>query len=278
MDMVLYKKFSTAMETFCNAPQSWQIFFQEPATPACEGMIRFHNDTLFVLIVILFFVLYFQTRIVTFYEEQKEYFSHIFIHSTCIEVLWTIIPAVILAGIAIPSFSLLYSMDELTSPFLTVKCVGHQWYWSYEYSGRMGFDETFLRFDSYLISEDDLEMGQFRLLEVDRRLILPSKTHLRIITSSSDVIHCWAVPALGLKIDACPGRLNQTSLFIKRNGTFYGQCSEICGANHGFMPIAINVISFRDFVRWFSFKIGFGSNLESLLFKMENNETITKNK
>ena len=133
-------------------------------------------------------------------------------------------------------------MDEIIDPILTLKVIGHQWYWTYEYSDNIENNQEPLLFESYMIQENDLDIGQFRLLEVDNRVIVPINTHIRIIITASDVLHCWAIPSLGIKLDACPGRLNQTSMFIKRTGTFYGQCSEICGINHGFMPIVVNVV------------------------------------
>ena len=153
--------------------------------------------------------------------------------------------------------ALLYSIDEIVEPSLTVKVIGHQWYWSYEYSTDLTVDgeqlidadETFL-FDSYLKDESDLEIGELRLLEVDRRIVLPEQTHIRVLVTAADVLHSWAVPSFGVKVDACPGLLNQTNLFIKRQGLYYGQCSELCGVNHGFMPIVIRVVSKADFKAW----------------------------
>lgn len=171
-------------------------------------------------------------------------------HGTTIEIIWTIIPSLILIVIAVPSFVLLYSMDEVVidNVSLTMKVIGHQWYWSYQVSDLrenvyandvMNYS---LSFDSYMVPEEDLEIGELRLLEVDNALKVPVKTHIRILVSSSDVLHSWAVPSLGVKVDAVPGRLNQTSMFIKREGLYYGQCSEICGVNHAFMPIKIQTI------------------------------------
>jgi len=176
------------------------------------------------------------------------------VHGTTIEIIWTVIPSVILIIVALPSFALLYSIDEIIDPALTIKCVGHQWYWSYEYSdfeSQLGV----VNFDSYVVAEDELERGQLRLLEVDNRIILPVNTHIRVLVTAADVLHSWAVPSLGVKLDACPGRLNQTSMFILRQGVFYGQCSEICGANHGNMPIAIESVPTNKFITWLSEKV-----------------------
>lgn len=173
-------------------------------------------------------------------------------HHTPIEIAWTITPALILMLIAVPSFALLYSIEEFVEPSLTVKCTGHQWYWCYEYSNCKDADFAEHinghKFESYMVPTSDLEEGNLRLLEVDNRLLLPIKSHVQVTVTAADVLHSWAVPALGVKIDACPGRLNQTSVFIKRPGVFYGQCSEICGVNHGFMPIVVRGVGMEEFV------------------------------
>lgn len=162
-----------------------------------------------------------------------------------IEVVWTVIPAVTLIFIALPSLRLLYLLDEVNDPTITLKVIGHQWYWRYEYS-----DFNQVEFDSYIIPLDDLELGGFRLLEVDNNIVLPILTQIRAIVTAADVLHSWAIPALGVKIDGTPGRLNQVSFYINRAGLFYGQCSEICGANHRFMPIVIESVSAKWFLNW----------------------------
>ena len=151
--------------------------------------------------------------------------------------------------IAIPSFALLYSLDEVVNPSMTLKVIGHQWYWSYEYSDSSN-PKNILNFDSYMKSEEDLTLGNFRLLEVDNRIVLPIKIHIRLLVTAADVLHSWAVPSLGIKVDACPGRLNQVFLFLKREGVFYGQCSEICGINHGFMPIVVQGVKIDKFISY----------------------------
>jgi len=163
--------------------------------------------------------------------------------------------------VAIPSFALLYSMDEVIDPIITLKVIGNQWYWSYEYSDNLEFSDEPLIFDSYMIQEDDLAIGQFRLLEVDNRVLVPTNSHIRVLITASDVLHSWAIPSLGIKLDACPGRLNQTSMFIKREGVFYGQCSEICGVNHAFMPIVVEAVSLEDYLTWLKNKINFDFNI-----------------
>jgi len=175
-----------------------------------------------------------------------------FNHHTPIEIAWTVTPAMILMLIAVPSFALLYSIEEFVEPSLTIKCTGHQWYWCYEYSNCKNADIAEhidgYKFESFMVPTDDLEFGNLRLLEVDNRLMVPIHAHVQVTVTAADVLHCWAVPALGIKLDACPGRLNQTSIFIKRSGFFYGQCSEICGVNHGFMPIVVSSVEMKNFL------------------------------
>lgn len=178
-----------------------------------------------------------------------------FNHHSILEIIWTILPAFLLVLIAVPSFSLLYSLDDLIDPALTVKIVGHQWYWSYEFSDHQILQgKSILNFDSYLRSDEesnkDFGVGLLRLLETDYRLLLPIHTHIRLLITSADVLHSWAIPSFGIKVDACPGRLSQASLFIKRSGVFYGQCSEICGVNHGFMPIVVKGVTASRFSEW----------------------------
>nr|BCH36300.1 cytochrome c oxidase subunit 2 [Acanthaster planci]BCH36311.1 cytochrome c oxidase subunit 2 [Acanthaster planci]BCH36322.1 cytochrome c oxidase subunit 2 [Acanthaster planci]BCH36333.1 cytochrome c oxidase subunit 2 [Acanthaster planci]BCH36344.1 cytochrome c oxidase subunit 2 [Acanthaster planci] len=207
-----------------------------------EELIYFHDYTLIILTLI---------TILVFYGLASLLFSsstnRFFLEGQGLETIWTIIPAIILIFIALPSLQLLYLMDEVNNPFLTIKAIGHQWYWSYEYA-----DYRELEFDSYMIPTSDLSSGMPRLLEVDNRLILPAQTPIRVLVSSADVLHSWAIPSLGVKMDAVPGRLNQVNFFISRCGIFYGQCSEICGANHSFMPIVIETTNFSSFEAWVS--------------------------
>lgn len=243
--------------TLNDASSPWQLGFQDPATPIMEGIINFHNHIMFFLVVIGFFVMWLLGRCLMLYSEDTNSEVDNFTHSTTLEIVWTVVPAIILMVIAVPSFALLYSMDEMLDPSITLKVVGHQWYWSYEYSdyNHLTEENEGLNFDSYMIAEEDLVLGSFRLLEVDNRVVLPVNTHVRVLVTAADVLHSWAMPSFGVKVDACPGRLNQTSLFIKRPGVFYGQCSEICGTNHGFMPIAIEAVSLEDYTTWLESKL-----------------------
>jgi len=231
---------------------AWQINFQNAATPTMEKIIDLHNDIMLFLIIIVVFVMWILASIIIkFIYTNTNTLRFSFQHHTNIERIWTYIPTIILLMIATPSFSLLYSIDELHDPKITLKIIGHQWYWSYEYSDYAvnSIDESIM-FDSYMITEDDLVIGALRLLEVDNRIVLPINTSIRLLITSSDVLHSWAVPALGVKMDACPGRLNQVSLFINRTGIYYGQCSELCGINHAFMPIVVEGVTMETYLKW----------------------------
>lgn len=306
--------FYDSLLCFNDHTNSWKIGFQDPTTPIAYGIIKLHDHILFFLAVILFVVGYllFSTykkfyygslnndlpeskgislfsSLVGSYKENLSFNvtnrTYNINHGTTIEIIWTVLPAFILLFIAVPSFALLYAMDEIIDPVLTVKVIGHQWYWSYEYSDYsvvysnrmldydsidrfaamemmykdMGYlkdrsllsylyipmviPETTIKFDSYMIHEAELNLGDLRLLKTDMPLFLPKNTHIRLLITSSDVLHSWAVPSFGVKVDAVPGRLNQTSLYLKNTGTFYGQCSELCGVNHAFMPIEVYVVN-----------------------------------
>jgi cytochrome c oxidase subunit 1 len=250
---------------FTDAPRHAQYSFQDPATAIMEGIIDFHHDLMVVLIFISIFVSWMLFVIIENFKEKKNEYGQLISlnmtdlmlsHHTLLEIIWTLIPSFILLSIAIPSFALLYSMDEVVFPELTLKVIGRQWYWTYEYSDntitptKNGFLLPQKQFDSVMISVEDLKIGELRLLEVDKTLILPIKTHVRVLVTAADVLHSWAIPSLGCKIDAVPGRLNQISLYIKRPGVFYGQCSEICGVNHAFMPIVVHAVPFLDFMIW----------------------------
>lgn len=234
-----------------DAPQPWQIGFQDSAAPGFSGIVELHNTLFFYLIVTVVGVFWVLGSIVYYYNTKKSGITHKYLnHGTLIELIWTITPAFILIAIAFPSFRLLYLLDEVISPTITIKVAGHQWYWSYEYSDYITEEGEAIEFDSYMVPDSDLELGQFRILEVDNKVVVPADTHVRLIITATDVLHSFAVPSLGLKADAVPGRLNQTSFLAERTGTFYGQCSEICGVWHAFMPIAIESVSVMEFLNW----------------------------
>ena len=234
-----------------DTPKPWGVYFQDSATPQIEGIIELHDNIMFYLAIILFTVGWTLVSTMLRYSSKESPISSKYSnHGTLIELIWTITPALILILIAFPSFKLLYLMDEITDPSMSVLAEGHQWYWSYQYPDFLNSDGDFIEFDSYLVPESDLEKGTLRMLEVDNRVIVPELTHIRLIITAADVIHSFGCPSLGIKCDAYPGRLNQVSMFINREGTFYGQCSELCGVLHSSMPIVIESVSIEKFIAW----------------------------
>lgn len=228
----------------------YQLSFQEPASPVMEELVNFHNYVMIYITFIIILVLWVLASVIYQFAKTKRVISHKFlIHGTLIEVIWTITPAFVLVAIAFPSFQLLYLMDEVIDPAITIKVVAHQWYWSYEYSDYADFNGT-LEFDSILVPKEEIQPGQKWLLEVNNPIVVPVNTNVRLIITSADVLHSWAVPVLGVKLDAIPGRLNQTSFLATRTGVFYGQCSEICGTHHAFMPIQVAVTTLEDYCAW----------------------------
>ncbi|NP_007110.2 cytochrome c oxidase subunit II (mitochondrion) [Artemia franciscana] len=225
--------------------QWFQLGLQNGNSPLMEQLIFFHDHALLVVILI--------TSLVGFFLAAL--FSNKFLHrylldGQAIETVWTVIPAIILVAIALPSIRLLYLIDEIHNPALTIKVTGHQWYWSYEYS-----DLNDIQFDSYMIPSNELSTGMYRLLDVDNRSQCPMIKAIRLMITSDAVLHSWAVPSLGIKMDADPGRLNQSSLLVNMPGVFYGQCSEICGSGHSFMPIVIEAVGESDFLKWLELQI-----------------------
>jgi cytochrome c oxidase subunit 2 len=255
MNLFLCAFFFLPLLARTDAPEAWQIGFQDPATPIMQGIIDLHHDVMFFIVVVIVFVFWMITRTAYHFQASRNPLPEKIIHGTAIEIAWTVTPSLVLVLIAIPSFALLYSLDEVVDPAVTLKAIGHQWYWSYEYSDYTQSDDDSVAFDSYMIPDDDLELGQLRLLEVDNRVVLPVNTHVRVIITAADVLHSWAIPSLGVKCDAVPGRLNQIPLFLKREGVFYGQCSELCGVNHGFMPIVIEAVSLDKYVSWIATRL-----------------------
>nr|YP_009167284.1 cytochrome c oxidase subunit II [Plecotus macrobullaris]ALE32860.1 cytochrome c oxidase subunit II [Plecotus macrobullaris]ALE32873.1 cytochrome c oxidase subunit II [Plecotus macrobullaris]ALE32886.1 cytochrome c oxidase subunit II [Plecotus macrobullaris]ALE32899.1 cytochrome c oxidase subunit II [Plecotus macrobullaris]ALE32912.1 cytochrome c oxidase subunit II [Plecotus macrobullaris] len=219
-----------------------QLGLQDATSPIMEELLNFHDHALMIVFLISSLVLYIISLMLTTSLTHTSTMD-----AQEVETIWTILPAIILIMIALPSLRILYMMDEINNPSITIKTLGHQWYWSYEYT-----DYEDLVFDSYMIPTQELTPGQFRLLEVDNRVVLPVELTIRMLISSEDVLHSWAIPSLGLKTDAIPGRLNQTTLLSTRPGLYYGQCSEICGSNHSFMPIVLEIIPLKYFEKWSS--------------------------
>nr|UPL65275.1 cytochrome c oxidase subunit II [Physopelta quadriguttata] len=213
------------------------VNLQDAMSPLMEQLIMFHDHTITILTMITMLVTYIMISLM-----MNKYINRYLLEEQLIELIWTLLPAVTLIFIALPSLHLLYLIDEMNNPLMTLKTIGHQWYWSYEYS-----DFNNIEFDSYMKSN---ESGHFRLLDVDNRVILPINTSIRLLVTATDVLHSWAMPSLGVKIDATPGRLNQSSIFINQASLLFGQCSEICGANHSFMPIVIESVPMNKFITW----------------------------
>ena len=217
-----------------------QISFNDAGSWAIRSLTRFHDTAICAVVLISVYVF----RLTYFIKTNKVYHPlKRELHE--VEAAWTVAPALILLALALPSLKLLYLLDEVKNPILSLKTIGHQWYWRYDYANL-----PTLRFDSYIIPTPNLELGERRLLEVDNRVVLPGGVETRVLVSSADVIHSWTIPRLGVKVDAVPGRLNQIRLFPSIPGVWYGQCSEICGANHAFIPICLETVRVEDWARW----------------------------
>nr|UNQ32799.1 cytochrome c oxidase subunit II [Hoplodactylus duvaucelii] len=219
---------------------STQIGFQDATSPIMEELLHFHDHTLMIVFLISTLVLYVITLMMTTKLTHTNTTD-----AQAVEMIWTVLPALILILIALPSLRILYLMDEVNDPHLTIKAIGHQWYWTYEYT-----DYEELMFDSYMTPTRDLSQGMYRLLEVDHHMVVPTESPIRMLITAEDVLHSWAIPTFGIKTDAIPGRLNQTTFITTRPGLFYGQCSEICGANHSFMPITVEATTLQAFENW----------------------------
>lgn len=226
-------------------PRNWQMGFQDSVTPVMDKIHSFHNQLMIIVFAILAFVLILLAYTLWRFRASKNPTPSKTTHNTAIEMVWTAIPVMIIASLVFPSVRLLRFMDKAEEAEMTVKIIAHQWYWSYEYP-----DHGKFAFDSYMIEEKDLKPGQLRLLEVDNRVVIPVDTNIRFLVSSTDVIHSWAVPSFGIKKDAVPGRVNETWVRVRKEGVYYGQCSELCGPKHGFMPIAVEVVSKDKFNEW----------------------------
>nr|YP_010363566.1 cytochrome c oxidase subunit II [Atkinsoniella xanthoabdomena]UNZ12667.1 cytochrome c oxidase subunit II [Atkinsoniella xanthoabdomena] len=220
---------------------SWMtLSFQDAVSPIMEQLIMFHDHTMMIIIMITVIVSYMMMTLFV-----NKLINRLLLEGQLIELIWTIMPAFLLIFIALPSLRILYLLEEINNPLITIKAVGHQWFWSYEYS-----DFKKIEFDSYMKPTNELELNEFRLLDVDNRIMLPYNINSRILVTSTDVIHSWTIPSLGIKIDASPGRINQGGIMMNRPGLYFGQCSEICGANHSFMPIVMESINLKSFISW----------------------------
>ena len=247
----MFKKFSyifltlTPESVLANQPKDWQLGFQKAASQGMEDIVWFHDYMLLPIITaitvfVLFLLLYTCVR----FRASKNKVASTTSHNTTIEVLWTLIPCLILVVMAVPSFKVLYTQDTIPKADVTIKAVGYQWYWGYEYP-----DENII-FDSYMVDEKDLKENQPRLLTVDNEIYVPVNKVIKVMITANDVLHAWALPSFGVKRDAIPGRINETWFKADRTGTYYGQCSELCGIKHAFMPITVNVVTEEEYNQW----------------------------
>ena len=234
-----------ATTAIADVPRNWGLNFQPAATDQAERMHDFHNLLVVIITLITFFVLALMIYVMVRFRASRNPVPTRTSHNTLVEVIWTVVPVIILVLIAIPSFKLLYYLDRTDQAEMTLKIIGRQWYWSYEYPDQGNFT-----FDSTMVPESETKPGQHRLLEVDNQIVLPVDTNIRLLFTASDVLHSWTVPAFGVKQDTIPGRTNESWVRITREGTFYGQCSELCGVGHAYMPIAVRAVSKAEFEQW----------------------------
>lgn len=245
---ILAAAFFSTLGTALAAPQSYMVDFQEPVTPVMERIKSFHDVLLIICVVITVFVLVLLLWVMFRYSEKRNPTPSRTTHNVVLELAWTVIPVLILIGIAFPSFRLLYFADRAEDADITIKAIGRQWYWSYEYPDHGNFT-----FDAFMVPDEDLQPGQPRLLTTDNALVLPVDTNIRILVTASDVIHNFAMPQFGLKTDAVPGRINETWAYVPAEfagQTFYGQCSELCGTGHAYMPIMVKMVTKEEFAEW----------------------------
>ena len=246
---------ASAEETL-GVSKPWQMGFREAASPVMERIVDFHNFLMVISVAIALFVTILLGYVMIRFRASKNPNPSKRTHNTFIEVLWTVIPIIILVVMVVPSFRLLYYMDKTDEPEMTLKAIGHQWYWSYEYPDHGDFI-----FDAIMIEESDLKPGQERLLHTDNEVVLPINTNIKILVTADDVIHNWALPSFGIKMDAVPGQLNETWVNITKPGLYYGMCSELCGVRHSFMPITVRAVSKENFSQWVEkAKIEFAKN------------------
>jgi cytochrome c oxidase subunit 2 len=245
--LLIISYFFITIEAFADQPKDWQLGFQNPASDGMRDIVNFHNNLLLpIIIAISVFVLFLMLYACVRFRASANPNPSKRTHNVTVEILWTLIPCLILIVMAVPSFKILYKQDTIPKADLTIKAVGYQWYWGYEYP-----DENII-FDSYMIEEKDLRADQPRLLTVDHEVVVPVNKVVKVLITANDVLHAWALPAFGVKRDAVPGRINETWFKAEKEGTYYGQCSELCGIKHAFMPITVKVVSEEDYQEWLS--------------------------
>ena len=245
--LFLISSFFITANAFADQPKDWQLGFQNPASDGMRDIVNFHNNLLLpIIIAISVFVLFLMLYACVRFRASANPNPSKRTHNVTVEILWTLIPCLILIVMAVPSFKILYKQDTIPKADLTIKAVGYQWYWGYEYP-----DENII-FESYMIEEKDLRADQPRLLTVDHEVVVPVNKVVKVLITANDVLHAWALPAFGVKRDAVPGRINETWFKAEKEGTYYGQCSELCGIKHAFMPITVKVVSEEDYQEWLS--------------------------
>jgi cytochrome c oxidase subunit II len=236
-----------ATNAMANQPKEWQLGFQNAASESMRDIVNFHNNLLLpIIIAISVFVLFLMIYACVRFRAARNPNPSKTTHNVAVEVLWTLIPCLILIVMAVPSFKILYKQDTIPKAEVTIKAIGYQWYWGYEYP-----DENII-FESYMIKEEDLKENQPRLLAVDNEVVVPVNKVVKVLITANDVLHAWALPSFGVKRDAVPGRINETWFKAEKVGTYYGQCSELCGIQHAFMPITVRVVSEEDYIEWLS--------------------------
>ena len=249
MKKLLFVILTTIYSTpvLANQPKEWQLGFQEAASQSMREIVNFHNNLLLpVIIAISVFVLFLMIYTCIRFRASRNPIPSKTTHNFAVEILWTLIPCLILIVMAVPSFQILYKQDTIPKAEVTIKAVGYQWYWGYEYP-----DENII-FESYMIKEEDLKENQPRLLTVDNEIVVPVNKVVKVLITANDVLHAWALPSFGVKRDAVPGRINETWFKAEKIGTYYGQCSELCGIQHAFMPITVRVVSEEEYIKWLS--------------------------
>jgi cytochrome c oxidase subunit 2 len=245
--LFIFLSIFVAQAAFANQPKDWQLGFQIPASDGMRDIVNFHNNLLLpIIIAISVFVLFLMLYACVRFRASANPNPSKRTHNVTVEILWTLIPCLILIVMAVPSFKILYKQDTIPKADLTIKAIGYQWYWGYEYP-----DENII-FDSYMIEEKDLRADQPRLLAVDNEVVVPVNKVVKVLITANDVLHAWALPSFGVKRDAVPGRINETWFKAEKEGTYYGQCSELCGIKHAFMPITVKVVSDEDYQEWLS--------------------------
>ncbi|MDA9966954.1 cytochrome c oxidase subunit II [Candidatus Pelagibacter sp.] len=247
MKKFIFTVLATILSThaWANQPKNWQLGFQDSASQGMTEIVSFHNNILLpVIIAISVFVLFLMIYVCIRFRASKNPNPSKTTHNVAVEVLWTLIPCLILIVMAVPSFKILYKQDTIPKADVTVKAIGYQWYWGYEYP-----DENII-FESYMIKEDELKENQPRLLTVDNEVVVPVNKVVKVLITANDVLHAWALPSFGVKRDAVPGRINETWFKAEKVGTYYGQCSELCGIQHAFMPITVRVVTDEEYAIW----------------------------